>query len=173
MLVSYSPIGARGVAVETLLLRQACENTLRHRVCRAEQSICRTRRLSHKHTLAAAIQGDQVRQLARVVWKGLPSKLSEVAALRKERIEKVEAFLGQLVRKARLRQRLVLRRLEESLQAQEEQGTAYAALNAITYVATHRRELPARQRRTLSALAGLLAHRHTHHCPRCYSVLGR
>ncbi|MBI3463928.1 MAG: DUF932 domain-containing protein [Planctomycetes bacterium] len=171
--VRYSPIGRHAVSVETFLFRPNCANGLTHRWCSAEHPISRTRRLPLDHAEAKAIQFRQVRQLAVSVWQGLPQRLGEVAALREERLESVEAFLAQLLRPARLWTRPMRRYLQQALAAEEEQGTAYAALNAVTRVATHQPQLSARQRRALSALGGLIAHRHAHICPKCYSVVGR
>jgi len=172
LLVSYSPIGRHAVSVETFLFRRICRNGLTHRRCGAERAISRTRRLPREHAQAKEIQFRQVQQLASAVWDGLPRHLAEVAALRNERLDDVEAFLGQLLRRARLWSQSMMRFLLESLSAEDEQGTAYAALNAVTRVATHQPELSSRQRRAMSALGGLIAHRHTHICPRCYSILG-
>jgi hypothetical protein len=171
--VSYSPIGRHAVSVETFLFRRTCANGLTHRWCSAERPISRTRRLPRDHSEAQAIQFRQVRQLAASVWQGLPQRLGEVAALRQERLECVEGFLAQLLRPARLWSRPMRRYLQQALAAEKEQGTTYAALNAVTRVATHQPQLSGRQRRMLSALGGLIAHRHAHICPKCYSVVGR
>jgi hypothetical protein len=173
LFISYSPLGAHAVSVETFLLRKRCGNGLRHRLCSAERGISRTRRLSRSHASADAIQLQQVRRLAAAVWAGLPARLAEVAALHEERLDDVEAFLAHLLRRARLWSGAMRGFLQEALTAEDENGTAYAALNAVTRVATHRPELTAKQRRGLSALAGLIAHRHTHICPKCYSILAR
>jgi hypothetical protein len=172
LLVSYSPIGRHAVSVETFLFRRICRNGLTHRRCIAERAISRTRRLPRDHAQAKEIQFRQVRQLASDVWEGLRPRLVEVAALRNERLDNVEAFLGQLLRRTRLWSQSMMRFLLEALSAEDERGTAYAALNAVTHVATHRPELSSRQRRAMSALGGLIAHRHTHICPRCYSIVG-
>jgi hypothetical protein len=171
--VSYSPIGRHAVGVETFLFRRTCANGLTHRWCSTERSISRTRRLPQDHAEAKAIQFRQVRQLAASVWQGLPQRLAEVAALRQERLESVEAFLAQLLRPARLWSAPIRRYLHAALAAEEEQGTPYAALNAVTRVATHQPQLGARQRRALAGLGGLIAHHHAHICPKCYSVVGR
>jgi len=172
LLVSYSPIGAHAVSVETFLFRRICRNGLTHRPCGAERAISRTRRLPREHAHAKAIQLCQVQQLASAVWQSLRPRLAEVAALRNERLDHVEVFLGQLLRRTRLWSQSMMRFLLEALSAEDERGTAYAALNAVTHVATHRTELSPRQRRAMSALGGLIAHRHTHICPRCYSIVG-
>lgn len=49
--------------------------------------------------------------------------------------------------------------------------TAYAALNALTWVASHTDRLTLAERRGLARLAGVLAFRHEHLCPRCFSIL--
>jgi hypothetical protein len=164
--VSYSPIGRHAVSLETFLFRRICANGLTHRWCTAERAISRTRRLPRDQAAAKATQFRQVRRLVVNIWQGLPQRLAEVAALRQEQLASVEAFLAQLLRPARLWSAPMRRYLHAALAAEDEQGTAYAALNAVTRVATHQPQLSARQRRALSALGGLIAHRHAHICPK-------
>lgn len=47
----------------------------------------------------------------------------------------------------------------------------FAAVNTITYVATHQQDLSFRQRQTLARLGGLLAFQRVHVCPRCHNAV--
>lgn len=64
-----------------------------------------------------------------------------------------------------------LQRLLSAWRAEGGEDTIYGAINAVTRVATHERELSERQRHILTALAGLLAFPEVHVCPRCNSIL--
>ena len=64
--------------------------------------------------------------------------------------------------------------MDRLLRAWRDEGaedTYYAAVNALTWVASHDSELSNRQRRVLSLLGGMLAFSGVHICPRCFSVL--
>ena len=67
-----------------------------------------------------------------------------------------------------------LTQMDRALAAWRAEGaeeTVWAAVNALTRVATHDPELSMRQRRVLSLLGGLLAYSGVHICDRCFSVL--
>jgi hypothetical protein len=91
--------------------------------------------------------------------------------LRGERLDDVAGVLGRWLERARLSSRNLLPVLHEAWRAEGSEATSYGVMNALTRVATHAADLSARMRNALSGLAGILAFRHEHICPRCFSVL--
>ena len=170
--VSHSQIGERATSIESYLLRLVCSNGMTHRECVSRQNITRSRRLPNDRPDARQRQTDQVRRLASATWTRTEEKLQALRTLQEEQVD-VEELLGQFVRRGRLWSRRLMERLLVAWQQEGGEPTAYAALNAMTRVATHDRQLSERQRRALGSLAGVLAFRSIHICPSCFSVLLR
>jgi len=170
--VAYSPIAEFATRIESYVLRLLCMNGMTHRQCVSNNSITRTRRLSVSHPNAKQLQYDQVRRLSAETWQGLTSQLEAVRSLASERVT-VPDFLVRFLRRARLFSQNTMRLLQDAWESEGAEETAFAALNAITNVATHRDELSTSHRRSLSSLAGVLANRSTHICPRCFSVIAK
>jgi hypothetical protein len=171
--VSFSPVGDFATTIETFLHRLKCTNGMVHRECVGRRSLSRTRREPVTNPHARELHIDQIRQLTAGVLDGLQAHLKNVSDLRNESVTDVKGFLGKLLRQARLWSQNTMERLEEAWAAEEMEPTAYRAFNALTRVATHDAEVSARVRRSLSALAGLLAHSGTHICPHCFSVVAQ
>jgi len=170
--VNHSQIGERATTIESYLLRLVCSNGMTHRECVSRQRITRSRRLPSNRPDARLRQTDQVRRLAAATWTRTGEKLEALGTLREEQVD-VEELLAQFVRRGRLWSRRLMERLLAAWQQEGGEPTAYAALNALTRVATHDRQLSERQRRALGSLAGVLAFRSIHICPSCFSVLLR
>jgi hypothetical protein len=99
--------------------------------------------------------------------------LGSLKSLTDHKVE-VRDFLDQQLRQVpRLHSRALRNRLLEAWLNHGEGNTAYAALNAITWVATHAPDnhVRPRQREALALLAGVIALSGQHICPRCYSVI--
>jgi hypothetical protein len=164
--VTHSVIGEHATWIESFVLRLICSNGLTHRDCVSRRA-ARTRRLPVQHPGARELQRAQVRRLAANAWAALGEKLHALGELQGERIEFEQLYLRWLGQ-ARLSARTLMPLLRQAWQAEGGQPTAYAALNALTRVATHHPGLTLRQRRTLAALAGVLAFRRLHLCPAAF-----
>jgi hypothetical protein len=167
--VTHSLIGDQATWVESFILRLVCKNGLTHRECSSQRS-SRTRQLPVHRTDARQLQIDQVRRLTAGTWTSLRNRLQALQGLQGETIDAENLFAHWLER-ARLSGRQFLPLLRDAWQEEGGRPNAYDAMNALTRVATHAPDLSIRQRRTLSGLAGLLAFRRWHLCPRCFSVL--
>ena len=170
--IAYSPIDSFATRIEAYVLRLVCSNGMVRRECVGRTSISRTRRLSASRPHARSLEYEQVRKLAAQTWQGLAGNLSAIKSLRQERAH-VPELLARFLHQARMHSQATLRLLEAAWESEGREETAYAAMNALTSVATHRTELSGLQRRSLAALAGVLAHRSTHICPQCFSVISR
>ena len=166
---SYSDEGRRALWVESFVVRLVCSNGLTHRECRGE-GISRTRRLRAEDPAARQQQIDQTRRLAERIWASLAQRLRLISELRNERFD-VPEFLARWLGRAHLSSRGILPILLRAWESDGREPTAYGAMNALTHAATHNRELSSRQRHILGRLAGILAFRRQHLCPRCFSVL--
>lgn len=171
--LSFSPVGDRATTIETFLYRLICRNGMVHRVCVENRALTRTRRLPVSHPEARSLQVRQLHDLTSGVVDKLQAHLADVSALREEHLEDPSQFLAQMLRHARLWSRTTADRLHAAWRVEGAEPTAYGVFNALTRVASHDQEFGQRLRRSLSALAGLLSHRRTHICPRCYSVVGQ
>lgn len=171
-LIRYSPTGSHATQISTYVLRLVCKNGMTRKDCVSQASISRTRRQRRDNPDARLLELGQIHQRSAAVSAGLIDALAGVVGLADQEVN-VEQLLEQSLRRARLWSRNTMALLLSALRAEEDyQGTAYAAMNALTYAATHNvSELSIRQRQGLSALGGLLAHRENHVCPRCYSVI--
>lgn len=167
--ITHSFIGEHATWIEVFILRLVCSNGLTHRDCVSRRA-ARTRRLPAHHPNALELQRAQIRRLAEAAWISLDQKLHAIRGLQEERIE-VERLLRRWIERARLSVRTLMPLLQQAWETEGAQETTYGAINALTRVATHHPDLQPRQRRVLSGLAGLLAFRHQHLCPRCFSVL--
>lgn len=167
--LTYSLEGQHALWLESFILRLVCSNGLTHRECHGE-GISRTRRLPAADPAARHQQVDQTKRLAQRIWASLQRRLSLIGQLRDERLD-VPEFLASWLRRAHLSSRRLLPSLLRAWEAEGHDATAYGAMNALTHSATHDRDLSARHRDVLARLAGILAFRHQHLCPRCFSVL--
>lgn len=167
--IVHSPVGAHPTWVEAYLERLVCSNGMLHRDHVGRQKP-RTRRLPIEMAGAREMQFDQVRRLAAEAFATLEQKLSALQALRDEGVD-VERLLTAWLERARLSVGALMPRLMEAWRIEGADDTAYGVLNAITRVATHSRDLKLHERRTIARLAGLLAFRNLHLCPRCFSFL--
>jgi hypothetical protein len=154
----------------TYVLRLICTNGMTHRDC-VNQRSARTRRLDNSRGDAAERRLDQIRRLTRATWGRLRTRLQAIRELQNERIG-VAQLWRQFLARSRLSSESLLRHLEEAWTTEGREETAYGAFNALTRVATHATDLSVRQRSALAALAGVLANRAVHICPRCFSVIG-
>jgi hypothetical protein len=167
--VTHSVLGEPATSVESFALRLVCRNGMTHRECSSQQAT-RTRRLPVDRADARRLQIEQVRKIAADTFASLGQRLGRIGRLQNERVEPQDLFARWLER-ARLSNRQLMPLLREAWQVEGGRPTAYDAMNALTRVATHATNLPLRQRRTLAGLAGLLAFREWHLCPRCFSML--
>jgi len=174
--------------IYSFVYRLVCENGMMRRECVSGDGIVRTRKLPVGHPRAKELAMDQLRQLASRTYANLEPQLGELRATA-ERPANVKQLLTTWLQRARFSTRLArhsdgrnrrvdVRRPEplmaRILNAWREAGaveTVWAAVNALTYIGTHDRQLSPLQRRRLSLLGGVLAFSHQHLCPRCFSVL--
>lgn len=159
--------GVGATRIETYLLRRLCENGMTHR---DHVGLTRTRRLPVHHPKARELQLEQVRRLAGGAWSTLRAKLAVLRELQGEQVN-VERLLASWIRRGGLSERRLLAALRAAWDVEGGESTVYAAVNALTRVATHSVQLPQRQRQILSGLAGVLAFRRLHLCPRCFSLV--
>jgi len=167
--ITHSLIGDHATQIESYIIRLICENGLTHRECAGARAV-RTRRLPAGDPDARRLQIAQVERLAGQAWGTLRRKLQGMRALRDEQID-VRRFLERWLQRARLSGRNLMPLLLQAWEVEGSEPNALSALNAITRVATHQLNLPLRHRRTLSALAGLIAYKSVHLCPRCMSLV--
>jgi hypothetical protein len=140
------------------------------RECVSCDGIVRTRKLAVDYPNGREIQTSQIRRLTLKNWNGLQSQLEALRAT-SERPANVEELLNSLLRRARISPQQMMPRLLAAWQVEGAENSRYAAVNALTRVATHDTELSTRQRRALSALGGVLAFSTVHLCDKCYSLL--
>jgi hypothetical protein len=96
-----------------------------------------------------------------------------VRKLKDEQVD-VNHLMSRFLERGGMSTRLWLPRLRQAWQMDGSEPTAYGVMNAMTRIATH--ALPdstvsPRHRRVLGGLAGILAFRELHICPRCFSTL--
>ena len=167
--ITHSFVGEHATSIEAFLFRLVCSNGMVHRDCVTRRA-SRTRRLPVEYPHARDLQKEQIRRLTRDVWTALAEKLSAFGQLQEESVE-IDQLFRRWLQRARLSTRRLLRLLETAWQAEGATPTMYGAVNAVTRVATHEQSLTDRERHILLRLAGLLAFRRLHLCPRCFSVL--
>jgi hypothetical protein len=168
--IIHAPYGNEATIIEAFTYRLVCTNGMTRRECVSRDGIVRTRKLAVDYPNGREIQLSQIRRLASQNWNGLQSQLEALRAT-SERPANVEELLNSLLRRARISPQSMMPRLLAAWQAEGSENSRYAAVNALTRVATHDAELSARQRRVLSALGGLLAFSAIHLCDKCYSLL--
>jgi hypothetical protein len=167
--VTHSLVGEHATWVEGFVLRLVCSNGMTHRECVSRRPP-RSRRLPAWHPNAEELQREQLRNLARDAWNSLGQKLSAVKSLAGQQLE-FEPLVSRWVERARLSTKALMPLLRGAWAVEGSQPTTYAVMNALTRVATHEASLNHHQRRILARLAGLLAFRQLHLCPRCFSLL--
>lgn len=165
--IVHSTLGEHATWLDAFVLRLVCLNGLTHRDC-VGRRIARTRRLPATNPAARQLQEEQISRLAHDAWRTLQGKWQAIRQLVDERLE-VEPLFRNWIKRARLSAGRVLPQLTEAWQQDGADPTAYAALNAMTWVASHSDSLLLAERRALARLAGVLAFRHQHLCPRCFS----
>lgn len=167
----HSIAGEEATRIEAYILRLVCMNGMTRREA-CDRRAPRTRRLPPTMASAREMQRGQIRRLVAETYRTLQGKLEALKPLQQEQVD-VPIVLRQFLDRSRVGGRRLLGRLVTAWQEQEDGvRTAWAAVNALSYVATHATDLTPQQRRALAGLAGLLAYRATHLCPRCFSVLG-
>lgn len=167
--ITHSVLGRAATRIESFMVRRVCANGLISHDCVKSE---RTRRLPINHPNAHELQVEQVRRLAREAWSLLSGKLAAFRDLLNERVD-VEQLLRTWVRRAGLSHRRLLPALIVAWEAEGGAPTVYAAVNALSRLATHGLHLSLRQRRILAGMAGLLVGSRSdgHLCPRCFSIL--
>jgi len=163
--------------IHSYVYRLVCENGMTRREC-SPDGIVRIRKLSVSHPRGKELLLDQIRRLTTRTWQTLEPQLLELRNTSDRRAD-VPHLLRQWVQRARISPRTtngempqtVMDRLLRAWRAEGAESSYYAAVNALTWVASHDQELSPRQRRVLSLLGGLLAFSGVHICPRCFSVL--
>ncbi len=168
--VQHSLIGAYATTIEGYMLRLVCQNGMVHRECVGSRRTPRTRRLLSAHRGAKLLQLDQVKRLTATRFSQIEAKLGGLSRLTTE-----PAVFNQLAEnwlsRARLSTERLLPELREAWHHEGAEPTVYGVVNAFTRVATHSKKLTDHQRDVLSRLGALLAFRHQHLCPRCWSLI--
>ncbi|HTB11110.1 MAG TPA: DUF932 domain-containing protein [Bryobacteraceae bacterium] len=170
--VLHAPYGKQATQIQAFIYRLICSNGMTRRECVSRDNIVRTRRLPpDRYANARELQLSQIRRLVRRTWTSLRAHLDAFRATR-ERGADVEELLQQWLLRGRISTNGMMPRLLAAWREEGSDDSIYGAINALTRLATHDRRLSSRQRRTFASLAGLLAFRDVHLCPRCFSVLG-
>jgi len=169
--IDHQRFGNRATLIESFTYRLVCTNGMTRRQCSGE-GCARTRRLPVNLPNSSELQLAQIRRLVRRNWDGLQEQLDVLRATA-ERPARVRELLSQWLRNVRVSPVTMLERLLTAWNVEGAENTFYGAVNALTRVATHDRELSERQRRVLGSLAGVLAFSAKHVCDRCFSVISR
>ena len=168
--INHHRFGFQATWIEAFNLRLACSNGMTRREC-VKGGLTRTRRLSDDDPDNKGSQIEQIGRLTEQTWTGLERQL-EALRTTSERPADVETLLRSWLRKARISEKKMVPRLLAAWAREGSERTEYAAVNALTWVATHGDvAVTQRQRRLLGSMAGLLAFRGVHLCERCWSVL--
>ena len=167
--IVHERFGNQATVIEAFIYRLICSNGMTRREC-VPNGIKRTRKLPIDFPNNRELQMDQVRQLTRQNWNGLQAQLGALRAS-SERPAHVEELLSRWLQRGRLFSDSIMQRLLSAWRNEGSENTQYGAVNALTAVATHDRDLSERHRRALATLAGLLAFSEVHICERCFSVL--
>jgi hypothetical protein len=179
--IQHSRFGGPATQIQAYVYRLVCENGMTRRECVSAEGIVRTRKLPAGHPRAKELLLDQIRRLTARTWEKLEQQLTELRATSERRAD-VPQLLRQWLQRARISTRItdagnaeptrtVMDRLLRAWRAEDAEDTYYGAVNALTWVGSHDRELSPRQRRVLSSLGGLLAFSGLHICPKCFSLL--
>jgi len=167
--IVHHRFGAQATLIEAFIYRLVCRNGMTRRECVGDRQP-RTRKLPVDFPNNAELQMNQIRRLTRQTWNGLQAQLDALRAT-SERAADVEKLLSRWLQRAKISVDRMMPRLRAAWQEEGGENTYYGAVNALTRVATHHRDLSERQRRMLASLAGLLAFAEVHLCERCFSVL--
>jgi hypothetical protein len=171
--VSHSAIGEHATSVVPYFYRLVCRNGLTRRECGQRKELSRTRRMPSERADAREIQIEQVRRLAFDTCSSLRQKLEVVRKLKDEQVD-VNHLMSRFLERGGMSTRLWLPRLRRAWEMEGSEATAYGVMNAMTRIATHGSPdstVSARHRRVFGGLAGILAFRELHICPRCFSAL--
>ncbi len=170
--IVHHRFGGPATLVEAFIYRLVCTNGMTRRICIKEDpsQLSRARKLSANFAAARERQMDQISGLSERVWAGLQAKLDAFKATN-ERPAEVHHLLTRFLERARLSPKKLMPSLERAWRNEGSENTIFAAVNALSNVATHDQAVPARQRRALAVLAGFLAFQKDHLCGRCWSIL--
>lgn len=164
--IDHSLVGDFATTVQQYVVRMVCNNGLTRRECLGMKKAPRIRRQSKIQDDGQDILFDQVRRITETAWKGLPRVVEAIMQLQDKPFSHDQ--LRTFMQYARMNSGGVWREVEAAWQRERELGdTAYRALNALTWAATHAQELSARQRTALSQLGGVFAMMDVHYCDRC------
>lgn len=182
--VSHSILGNHPTTVDLFVHRLFCRNGLTLRHCVGHAAITRSRRLKDNGTQARGAAIDQIERMVlerlshQTALFGSLSQLPDAQIGRPAGADDEEAirrFLMPSLRATHLWSDQLWQRVLAPAWRHVHGGNGelneFAAVNTITYVATHQSDLSFRQRRTLARLAGLLSFRRVHVCPRCNSAI--
>ncbi len=182
--VSHSLLGTTPTSIELYVHRVVCANGMALRHCVGHAAISRSRRLRKRDNHSVADAMSQVERLTQERMSHLDALLMSLCTLPEARLERSAAntdeesmrrFLMPTLRATHLWSNDLWNRLLAPAWRHEHGGNGelheFAAVNTITYVATHQHDLSFRQRQTLARLAGLLAFRQVHVCPRCHNAV--
>ena len=170
--IVHHRFGGPATIVEAFIYRLVCTNGMTRRICIREDpsSRSRARKLPAHYATARARQMDQISGLSEHIWKSLQAKLDAFKATT-ERPAEVHHLLTRFLERARLSPKKLMPSLERAWRNEGSEDTIFAAVNALSNVATHDQGVPVRQRRALAVLAGFLAFQKDHLCGRCWSIL--
>ncbi len=181
---SHSFLGTTPTNVELFVFRLICSNGLALRHCIAHASISRSRRLKNRDNNSVADAMSQIERLTHERMSHLDSLLESLGQLPASRIESsagsddeesMRRFLMPTLRATHLWSNDLWLRVIAPAWRHAHGGNGelheFAAVNTITYVATHQQDLSFRQRQTLARLGGLLAFQRVHVCPRCHNAV--
>lgn len=181
---THSLLGATPTTVDLFVFRQVCSNGMALRTCVGHSAISRSRRLKRTEEQSSTTASEQIQRMTQERMSHLDELLSSLGKLPDTRIENdvgiddeetMRRFLMPPLRATHvwsdnLWDNVIVKAWRHNLGGKGELHE-FAAVNTITYVATHQQDLSFRQRRTLARLAGLLAFRRVHICPRCHSAV--
>lgn len=152
--------------------------------CIGHAAISRSRRLKRSNDNSVTEAVSQVERMTQERMSHLDALLTSLGKLPESRIEpsvgaddeeSMRRFLMPTLRATHLWSDTLWLRVLAPAWQHEHGGNGelheFAAVNTVTWVATHHHDLSFRQRRTLARLAGLLAFRRVHVCPRCHTAV--
>ena len=181
---SHSFLGTTPTTVDLFVFRLACSNGMALRHCIGHTTISRSRRLKRVNDNSVTEAVKQIERMTHERMSHLDALLTSLGKLPESRIEhsdgaddeeSMRRFLMPTLRATHLWTDHLWRQVLAPAWRHEHGGNGelheFAAVNTVTYVATHQHDLSFRQRRTLARLAGLLAFRRVHVCPRCHSAV--
>ena len=181
---SHSFLGTTPTNVELFVFRLICSNGLALRHCIGHAAISRSRRLKNRDNNSAANAMSQIERLTQERMSHLDALLESLSQLPASRIESsagfddeesMRRFLMPTLRATHLWSNDLWLRVIAPAWRHAHGGNGelheFAAVNTITYVATHQQDLSFRQRQTLARLGGLLAFQRVHVCPRCHNAV--